>query len=138
LDPTHIVVDTNILFSSLLHQQVRHRQIILTDTGRTFYCPRFVMVEMFKHKERLVEASELDEEEILECLNSLLSRVTFVEEGLIPIGTWIEGRRLCTDVDLKDAPFVTLALHVDGLLWTADASLQTGLRAKAFDRFFTP
>jgi predicted nucleic acid-binding protein len=96
------------------------------------------MVEMFKHKERLVEASELGEEEILECLNALLSHVTFVEEGLIPIGTWMEGRRLCTDVDLKDAPFVTLTLHVDGLLWTADTSLQTGLRAKAFDRFFAP
>lgn len=138
MDPTHIVVDTNILFSSLLHQQVRRRQIILTDTSRIFYSPRFVMVEMFKHKERLVEASELGEEEILECLNALLSHVTFVEEGLIPIGTWMEGRRLCTDVDLKDAPFVTLTLHVDGLLWTADTSLQTGLRAKAFDRFFAP
>jgi len=96
------------------------------------------MVEMFKHKERLMEASELDEEEILECLNALLSRVTFVEEGLIPIGTWMEGRRLCTGVDLKDAPFVTLALYIDGLLWTADTSLETGLRAKAFDRFFAP
>jgi predicted nucleic acid-binding protein len=138
LDPTHVVVDTNILFSSLLHQQVRHRQLLLTDTSRTFYSPRFVMVEIFKHKERIVEASELDEEEILECLNALLSRVTFVEEGLIPIGTWMEGRRLCADVDLKDAPFVTLALHVDGLLWTADAALQTGLRAKSFDQFFAP
>jgi predicted nucleic acid-binding protein len=138
LDPTHVVVDTNILFSSLLHQQVRHRQLLLTDTSRTFYSPRFVMVEIFKHKERIVAASELDEEELLECLNALLSHVTFVEEGLIPIGTWMEGRRLCADVDVKDAPFVTLALHVNGLLWTADTALQTGLRSKSFDQFFAP
>jgi predicted nucleic acid-binding protein len=138
LDPTHVVVDTNILFSSLLHQQVRHRQLLLTDTSRTFYSPRFVMVEIFKHKERIVAASELDEEELLECLNALLSHVTFVEEGLIPIGTWMEGRRLCADVDVKDAPFVTLALHVNGLLWTADTALQTGLRSKSHDQFFAP
>lgn len=96
------------------------------------------MVEIFKHKERIVAASQLDEEEMLECLNELLFRVTFVEEGLIPIGTWMEGRRLCADVDLKDAPFVTLALHVNGLLWTADSSLEIGLRAKSFNRFFVP
>lgn len=96
------------------------------------------MVEIFKHKERIVAASELDEEELLECLNALLSHVTFVEEGLIPIGTWMEGRRLCADVDVKDAPFVTLALHVNGLLWTADTALQTGLRSKSFDQFFAP
>ena len=65
----------------------------------------------------------------------LLSRIIFVDEGVIPIGTWMEGRRLC-EVDLKDTPFVTLALHVDGLLWTNDAELKSGLVAKGFDRFF--
>jgi predicted nucleic acid-binding protein len=96
------------------------------------------MVEIFKHKERIVEASRLDEDELLECLNALLGRVTFVEEGLIPIGTWMEGRRLCAGLDLKDAPFVTMALHIDGLLWTADTELEGGLRARGFDRFYNP
>ena len=138
MDSTRIVVDTNILFSSLLHRQVRRRQILLTDTSHRFYSPRFVVVEIFKHKERIVEATQLNEDELLECLNSLLGRVTFVDEGSIPIGTWIEGRRLCADLDLKDAPFVTLALHVDGLLWTADTTLEAGLRGRGFNRFFAP
>lgn len=49
-----------------------------------------------------------------------------------------EGRRLCADVDRKDAPFVTLALHLDGLIWTDDAKLAAGLRAKGSIDFSHP
>ena len=138
MDANRVVVDTNILFASLLHPRARSRQVLLSDTEVLFYSARFVVVEIFKHKERIVAASELTEDELLECLNALLCRIAFVDEGIIPIGTWMEGRRLCADVDRKDAPFVTLTLHVDGLLWTDDAELKGALRAKGFDRFFAP
>ena len=61
-----------------------------------------------------------------------------VEEGGIPIGTWMEARRLCRDVDLKDSPFVALTLHLDGRLWTGDDELKTGLLAKGFDHATSP
>jgi len=138
VDPARVVVDTNILFAALLHKEARLREVILTDPVHRFFSPRFVMVELFKHKERIAAATELPEEELLDCLNELLARITFVEEGAIPIGTWMEGRRLCADVDRKDAPFATLTLHLDGRLWSGDAELKAGLLAKGFDRFFTP
>jgi len=96
------------------------------------------MVELFKHKERIAAATELDEDDLLECLNAHLSCITFVEEGAIPLGTWVEGRRLCREMDPKDAPFVTLTLHLDGLLWTSDRELEVNLRRNGFDRFFIP
>ena len=37
-----------------------------------------------------------------------------------------------------DTPFIALTLHLDGRLWTEDAELEIGLRAKGFDRFLTP
>lgn len=64
--------------------------------------------------------------------------MNFVEEGSVPVGTWMEARRLCRDVDPKDMPFVALTLHLDGRLWTADDELKSGLRLKGFDRFFEP
>jgi predicted nucleic acid-binding protein len=137
VEANRIVIDSSILFSALLQRRSRRREIILTDGERTFFCPRFVMVEMFKHKERIAAASALGEEELLECLNALLARIHFLEEGIIPMGTWMEGRRLCADVDAKDTPFVTLALHVDGHLWTTDAELEAGLRTRGFDHFFS-
>ena len=39
---------------------------------------------------------------------------------------------------LKDAPFVALTAHLAPRLWTSDAELRTGLRAKGFDRFHEP
>lgn len=138
MDRSRVVVDTNILFAALLHRESRLRESILTDSDHTFYSPQFVVVELFKHKERIVAATELVEEELLECLNGLLAHIKLVEEGAIEMGTWMEARRLCAGVDQKDAPFVALALHVDGLLWTADADLERGLRAKGFSQLFEP
>lgn len=133
-----LVVDTNIFFSLLLRGDTALRRRFLTDTAPACYCPRFFLVELFKHKERIAQATELREAELLECLYELLARVHFVEEGSISIGTWMEARRLCRDVDLKDAPFIALTLHIDGRLWTGDDELKTGLKAKGFNRFFEP
>lgn len=138
MNPARIVIDTNIFFSLLLREDAALRKGFLTDNAPRFHCPRFVFVELFKHKERIAQATELSEEDLLECLHELLARVHFVEEGAIPIGTWMEARRLCRDVDPKDAPFVALSLHLDGRLWTSDDELKAGLRAKGFDRFFEP
>ena len=138
MNPDTIVVDTNIIFSLLLRGGTALRKRFLTGSTPTFHCPRFVFVELFQHKERIAQATELTEEALLECLSELLARVHFVEEGAIPIGTWVEARRLSRDVDPKDAPFMALTLHLDGRLWTGDDQLKAGLRAKGFDRFFEP
>lgn len=114
------------------------RRKLLTEPGRAFYCPRFFLVELFKHKERLARISALSEEELLECLHELLARVHFIEEGAIAVGTWMEARRLCREIDPKDTPFVALALHLDCLLWTDDEELKRGLRQLGFDRFHAP
>ena len=138
MNPDRIVVDTNILFSLLLRGGTALRKQFLTGSAPEFHCPRFVFIELFQHKERIAQATELSEEDLLECLSQLLARVHFVEEGGIPIGTWMEARRLCRDGDSKDAPFIALTLHLDGRLWTGDNELKAGLRAKGFDRFFEP
>ena len=138
MDDTKLVVDTNVFFSLLLRRDTALRRRFLTDTARTFHGPRFFLVELFEHKERIARTTELTENELLECLYELLARVHFVEEGSIPIGTWMEARHLCRDVDLKDTPFVALALHLDGRLWTGDDELKISLKAKGFDRFFEP
>ena len=133
-----IVVDTSVFFSLLVRRDPARRRVFLTDFTRDCYGPRFLLVELFKHKERIARATELREDELLECLHELLARIHFVEEGAIPMGTWMEARRLCRDVDAKDTPFVALSLHLDCRLWTSDEELKAGLRAKRFDRFFEP
>jgi hypothetical protein len=85
--PAKIVVDTNILFSLLLRGESGLRKDFFTGNTAVFYCPRFVFVELFKHKERIALATASGETDLLDCLYELLARVHFIEEGGVPIGT---------------------------------------------------
>lgn len=139
-----VIVDTNILFAALVSSRSRIREVLFTknklfgEDALAFVCPRFLFVELFKHKERIVAATELSEEDLLDALNALLTRVPFVDEASIPLGTWLQARQLCHGVDEKDTPFVALAIHLNARLWTDDMELRDGLRAKNFNLFFEP
>ena len=133
-----VVVDANIAFRCLRagHGELRNR--IGPGQHAQFFSPRFLFVELFKHKERLASASKLPEADLLEAMYALVSRLEFVNEANIPLGTWVEAYRLCKGTDEKDTPYVALTLHLDGRLWTEDEQLKTALRAQGFDQFFEP
>jgi predicted nucleic acid-binding protein len=133
-----VIVDANIAFKCLHAGRGNLRDRIDPGGRQQFFSPRFLFVELFKHKERLVRAANLPEAELLEALYTLVSRLEFVNEANIPIGTWVEAYRLCKGIDEKDTPYVALTLHMDGRFWTEDAELKTALRARGFDRFFEP
>lgn len=133
-----VVVDTNILFSALVSRHSRIREILLMESSLSFCCPRFIFSELFKHKERILAATELSEEELLEALTSIFAHIQFVDESAIRVGDWIEARRLCSGIDEKDTPFVALTIHLNARLWTEDNELKSGLRANSFNLFFEP
>jgi predicted nucleic acid-binding protein len=133
-----VVVDTNVLFSALVSRRSRIREILLMEAGTSFCCPRFIFSELFKHKERILAATDLSEDELLDALNSLFAHIRFADESAIPIGVWLEARRLCSGIDEKDTPFIALAIHLNAHLWTEDSELKNGLRAKGFNLFFEP
>ena len=131
-----VVVDTNVVFSALDAGCGDLALRLLSPSDAVFFAPRFLFVELFKHSVRLLEATKLPEENVLEALNELIESLQFIDAAAIPMGTWMQARRLCDGVDLKDTPFVALTLHLDASLWTVDEELKRGLRAKGFDRFF--
>ena len=133
-----VIVDANIAFKCLHAGRGDLRGRIGPGQHPQFFSPRFLFVELFKHKERLASAAKLPETALLEALYALVSRLEFVNEANIPVGTWVEAYRLCKGTDEKDTPYVALTLHLDGQLWTEDEQLETGLRAQGFDRFFAP
>ena len=94
-----VVVDANIAFKSLCAGGGSLRAGLDPDAPLKFYSPRFLFVELFKHKERLTRATRFAEEEVLVGLYTLVSRLDFVNEANIPVGTWMEAHRLCQDVD---------------------------------------
>ena len=135
---TAVVIDANRIFSALIASNGSLRRILRDATEFTFHCPKYVLVELFKHKERISAASGLSEAELLGLLHELLERIRFFDEDAIGIGRWTEAWRLCRDVDENDTAYVALALELNAELWTSDRELETGLRKKGFTRFFVP
>ncbi len=131
----NVVVDTNIIFSALLPQSKKIRDILCLEKNLSFYSCNFAMVEVFKNKEKILRYAQVDEEKILRALHKIFKRITFFREELISSDSLKLAYNLCIDVDIKDVYFVALAIELNGALWTGDTKLKEGLRKRGFDRF---
>ncbi len=138
MNPECVVVDANLAFKALAAGRGDLRERLGRPADLRFFAPRFLFVELFRHKETLALAAKVSPEAMLEALHTLVTRLDFVNESNIPLTTWMEAYRLCRGVDEKDTPYVALALHLEGRLWTDDQELKSGLRARGFDQWFEP
>lgn len=130
-----IIVDTNILFSAFIRKQTGFTDVLFQSSQSFFMCEQ-VLVELFKHKERISHASKLTEDDIIWLYHALIKRIILYKEGLIAPEHRIEAYTLCCDIDESDTPHVALTLHLHGLLWTGDKKLKEGLKQKGFQQFF--
>lgn len=132
-----IVVDTNIVFSALLRADTLIARIILR-TNRTFFICESVLVELYRHKERILRFSQLSDDEIIIQLHQLLRRMQVYKEDSFPLHHVDAAADLCRNVDPADAPMVALALTLDAWLWTGDRKLRSALEPRGFTSFFEP
>jgi predicted nucleic acid-binding protein len=131
-----VVVDTNLLFAALRSTNSQFREKLLSDEY-AFYSSKYIIVEIFKHKERIVKNTKIDNvNDVYEYLNAVLQCIQFVNEDFVSITNYMKAYKLCKEVDEVDTPFVALALELNAKLWTKDEKLKTGLRKKGFDNFF--
>ena len=131
-----VIVDTNIIFSALLREDNKYANMLIkSDDNHDFYGVYFTIVELFKHKERIIKYSKLNEDEVLEVLYELLKHIHIINDDIISIAAWKQAVNLVHDVDMKDVPHVALTIELEGKLWTNDVELKNGLRAKGFDDF---
>jgi predicted nucleic acid-binding protein len=76
------------------------RQGFTTEADIDFYCPKYVVLELFKHKERIAASTAPGGIRLLGLLHSLLNRIRSMKTP--SIGSWTEAWRLCRDVDEND------------------------------------
>ena len=131
-----IIVDTNILFSTLLGKNKKFRDILLSQENVNLYSCKYAIVELFKYKEKIQTYSTFDEDEILELLYNLLKKIHLFDENTLTEESLKKAFDLCKGIDEKDIPFVAVTIELDGLLWTGDKELRNGLESKGFNSFF--
>jgi hypothetical protein len=99
--------------------------------------------ERIKHKEKIVRLSRLGDEDVVHLFYELLRELELYKEELVAPANRAKAAELCQDVDLTDAPRVSIALETGGPSGQAtwgkpNQKLKQGLRAKGFARFFEP
>ena len=130
-----LVVDTNIIFSALIPDQSRIRDMFF-ESDILFYAPNYLIYEIYTHKEKLLKNSKLNEQEFYLILNNLLECIQFVPIALIDQTAREKAYMLCKDIDEKDTPFVALSIYLNQPLWTGDKALKVGLKRKNFELLF--
>jgi predicted nucleic acid-binding protein len=128
-----IVIDTNIVFSSILNPGSRIGKIILTSKKYfQFYSCDFLKAELLKHRSKLLKLTKLSSTQLEELEFLPTKNVIFINESLLPEKTIAATEKILVDIDLNDTPFVALAKHLKAKLWTGDKELASGLRSKNF------
>ncbi len=130
-----VIIDHNILFAAI-HTKSSYTRQKLLGSLLLFYTPNYLIVELFKHRQRIVEKSKATEEDVLSYLNQVIQKVHFFNEELISLENFFTTYHLCKEVDENDTAYIALTLELDGELWTRDEKLKAGLRLRGFDRFF--
>ncbi|MDX2305777.1 MAG: PIN domain-containing protein [Microscillaceae bacterium] len=130
-----VVIDTNILFSSLLAGHSRLRDILL-ESEHEFYAPNYLFVELFRYKDKIKKVGKLKEDDLLAYLQMVLEKIHFVQINLISDENRQIAYDLCKEVDVKDTVFVALCLELDAQLWTKDKKLKNHLLQKGFNQIF--
>lgn len=128
-----IIVDTNIIFSCLLNTQGSIGDLVFnSDDIFDFYSNQYMRFEISKHWDRLKKISKLTNIELETSYDKMLTKLTFINEQLIPENDWKIAEALVADIDLDDTDFVALTRYLKGSLWTGDKPLYEGLKAKRF------
>ncbi|MGZ5134086.1 MAG: PIN domain-containing protein [Flavitalea sp.] len=132
-----IIVDTNIIFSCLLNSQATIGDLIFNSAEIfDFYSNEYMRFEIHKHWEKLKRISKLGEPELKMAYDKLLTKLTFINEELIPKKVWQKAEQAVTTIDLDDTDFVALSIYLKGSLWTGDKQLYDGLKLKRFRSVF--
>lgn len=130
-----IVIDTNLIFSALIPRASMIREILF-ESNMNFYSPNFLIAEIYKHKEKLLKISKLNEHEFYVYFNGVIERIKFIPTDFISIESRQRAYDLCHDIDSKDIPFVGLSIELSIPLWTGDKKLKEGLMHKGFHDFY--
>ncbi len=133
-----IVIDTNIVFSSILNSNSKISKIILHPRNKLhFYSTDQLLKEIEEHKSKIKTLSHYSDTDLERIITLITNKIRFINVRLISREAFIFAESLTKDVDIDDTEFVALTEHLKGKLWSGDLSLQRGLKNKGWKKFIT-
>ncbi|MFH1247348.1 MAG: PIN domain-containing protein [Candidatus Micrarchaeota archaeon] len=113
-----LVIDTNIIISAILVKS--DLQKIIFNLRTMLYSPEFMLEEIEKYKDEIMERSKYSETELKELLAKIFSRIHIIPKEEYQ-NSCEKARKITPDE--KDWPFVALGLELNCPLWANDSDL---------------
>ncbi len=119
-----LVVDANVVVSSLLRRGVPFKVFAFNSflNKFEFVAPDFLISETEKHKERLLEETELSKDIFFDTIDFLFENINTVAAGefkeFVP-----EAKKMLSE-HLKDVPYLALALKLNCPILSGDKKLR--------------
>lgn len=133
-----VSVDSNIVFSAILNTNSLIGNLLLSSHKTfEFYSCHFLIFEIEKHWNKLIEVSKLDEKDLIEAKRLIYKQINFIDEKIIPLKHRKKAYDLVKEIDLNDAVFIALNEFQESLFWTGDKMLYSGLKSKGYEKIIT-
>jgi predicted nucleic acid-binding protein len=123
------IVDANILFSALISGKSIYP--VLFGMYR-FSTIDYVFTELDLHRQVILEKTRLEEIQFIAYLEKIFSKITIYPNMILGEEASTKAYQLCKTVDVKDAPYVALAIQLNQPLATRDEKLYEALRKQKF------
>ncbi len=130
------IIDANLIFSSILNidsgiarfiQNVEYHKVKL-------YAPELLKVEIAHHHDDILKATGLSSREINYVKDKIYGYIQFIDDQIIPFEEYVKAMRIVRDIDPDDVTFIALSNYLSETLWTGDAKLYHGLKAKGYTK----
>jgi len=129
-----LIVDSNILFSYfMLSRKIRY---LMLNSKVTLYTPDWATHELNKYFDnkiaKRVEEKGISGEEIELIVLDVMQRLIVVPKALYT-DEWDEAMKIADQFDVKDTPFIALALKLNIPIWTGDKKMiEFGLKTENY------
>jgi putative PIN family toxin of toxin-antitoxin system len=125
-----LVIDTNIIISSLISNSMR--RYILMNSDIEFIAPEYTFTEIIKHADLIKKKSKLTSKDLQYVMDMLFSRITVYPKEEYA-DCYMQAKEIMKNIDPDDAPFMALAMKTkaDGI-WSEDKGFQQQNHVKIY------
>jgi predicted nucleic acid-binding protein len=124
-----IIVDANVIFSAIISGKSMYKNLV---TQYEVFTLDYLFIELATYQKVILEKTKLDNKQLTPYLLAVFSKIKVVPSLLLSANARQQAYDLCVDIDLKDAPYIALAIELNIPLVTNDKVLLEGLQKKKF------
>lgn len=128
-----VIADSNILISGLYNPKGTISKILKTKSKIQFLAPDYLFEEVEEHLSEIMLYTGKTKNYIQKELNELSAKISVINLESVSMENKRKSIELTYDIDIDDAPFVSLHFHTGHKIWTGDKILIKGLLNKGFD-----